>query len=159
MGELVFLGILMLASSGAFVQSFFFQQSKYDLSGGPGLFPRIIGAALFISCLILFVKLLVTKKYKDRKFVFLDLFKDSRGVFLAAAWVLAILINYLGFLISVSIYLLFTIHYMLFKTNGTLGGGKRIALRSICIVASVWAIEVLFIDAFKIMLPVGSLIS
>ena len=100
-----------------------------------------------------------TKKYKERKFAFVELFKDSRGVFLLMAWVLAILINYLGFVISVSIYLVFTVHYMLFKTNGSVGSVKRIALRSVCIVASAWAIQVLFIDAFKSMLPVGSLIS
>ena len=151
--EIVFLLILLGASVVFLGETYRYEVPSYDTSGGPAMFPRYVLIILCATIILLLIQLIVKKQGKT--FVFGELFRNERGVFLAALLMYVLLLNPVGFLASTIVFLLFTVNYLSRQYNGSLGSFKNTAVRSsICVLTAV-GVNYLFGNVFRIMLPTG----
>ena len=155
MGECIFLGILLVVSIGAFFLTGTFTPSPFDSSSGPAVFPRIASLGLAVCCVILLVEKIKKKEYKA-PFQFAKLFYGPAGAMIYSSLIFMVLMNYLGFMLSCALYLLFIVNYFKYQADGTLGSPAAVAVRSAGLAASAFLIAK-FINMANIMLPIGKL--
>ncbi len=153
--EILFLGILFIISGILFIQTLSYSVPSYDTSGGPALFPQYILILMMISIVVLIIQLLKNKSGKE--FVFLNLFRGLRGMFLLTIVLYLIALKFFGFFIATAIFLVFTVNYLTNEYTSSIGTVKQVIIRSVFLVAFTAAIYFLFGDIFKIMLPKASL--
>ncbi len=155
MGEIIFLGFLILLCALGFGESFTWNVMEGDTSGGAAFWPRMVMAALIICCVIQIIVVLRDKEQFKKKFVFLDLFYGHRGVFLLALVLYAVAIKPLGFLIATVLFLNIIVNLMYYFARGTLGKPAFIALRTVCLCAASYGVYYFFGSILRIMVPVG----
>lgn len=151
--ELVFLGVLFIFSGILLLQTFTYTIPSYDTSGGPALFPQYILILLMVCIIILSIQLVRNKE--GRHFIFLEIFKNIRGIFLFSIVLYLFALNLIGFLLGTSLFLLITVNYLTYEYTGKIGTKREILLRSLLIISIVLIVNFLFGDVFKIMLPKG----
>ncbi|MCF7943401.1 MAG: tripartite tricarboxylate transporter TctB family protein [Spirochaetia bacterium] len=154
--EIVFLSLLFAAAGVLFLQTLTYTTPTFDTSGGPALFPQYILILLMVSIGVLIIQLVIRKEGRD--FVFLELFRSLRGIFLLSIVLYLFALNYFGFYIATAIFLLFTVNYLTFAYTGTVGTWKRVVLRCILLLVIITVVNYLFGDLFNIMLPKGKLL-
>ena len=155
MGEVIFMGFLVLIGVLGLGESFTWKVMADDNSGGAAFWPRIIMVALIICCVIRIVQILRDPEQKKAKFVFLDLFHGHRGVFLLATVLYAVGIQVLGFLIATVLFLNIIVNLMYYFTKGNLGKPLNIVIRTICLCAAAYGVYYFFGSILHIMVPIG----
>lgn len=157
MGELIFLGIIVIISAIMFGMTYDFKVSILDKSGGAGLWPRIVIVFLIIMTIIRFIQVL---KEKDRQpFAFLELFRGMRLFFLLALGIYIILIKPLGYIIATLLFLFITVNLFYYKSNDHIGSFKSIIIRNMFIIGFVFGLYFFFANIVYIMLPKGLLLA
>jgi putative tricarboxylic transport membrane protein len=105
MGELLFMGSTAVVALGMLVMTVGFPVSIIDNSGGPALFPRIIIVLLIAFMLIRAVIVLKDKDLKNAPFIFSEMFKGARLIYLLGTLSYILLIKKVGFVIMTTLYL------------------------------------------------------
>jgi hypothetical protein len=155
MGELLFLSLLLAACGVMLAITFGFPLVQMDLSGGARIFPQLVLVLLAVSIVSRMVIILASGK-KER-FAFLEIFRGPRLFFIASLFVSIVTIRWLGFMISVSVFLVGSVNFNYWSVKGTLGGAKAIAARSLPMVALVVSLYFIFTKALTVLLPAGFL--
>jgi hypothetical protein len=153
--EIVFLLVLLGVSVVLLVQTTTYVTPKFDTSGGPALFPQYILILLMVSIVILIIQLAVRRE--GRTFVFLELFRSVRGIFLLSLALYLLALYYVGFFIATALFLFFTVNYLTYVYNGSTGTWKQVLLRCLLLLGIIVIVNYLFGDLFNIMLPKGRL--
>jgi len=143
----------MIISGYAFITTFTFKQFK-NVPVGPEFFPRYLSVFLFLLCLILLIKALLTKKENDTPAPAINFFaksEEGKGLRRMAACALVLLLliflwSYLGFLIATPIAV-FVLQYIL-------GNRKWVPMVIYSIVAPV-VIFLIFKFVLGIEMPLG----
>jgi hypothetical protein len=81
-----------------------------------------------------------------------------RGIFLLAIVIYLIALNYFGFVIATALFLLFTVNYLTYEYQGSIGNWKQILIRCFILMIILLSVYYLFGDVFNIMLPKGKLL-
>lgn len=153
MGEIIFLLVLIAISALGFIEAGTFPVSLFEKTGGPSLFPKVLFVGLAIFAV---VRIIVILKSKEKtKFVFLDLFKSTRGVFILASVIYVLVMEYLGYIISTALFLIVICNYLYWKRYDTKGTVKSIVLRNASMVLITFLLYVFFAKVMTINLPHG----
>lgn len=153
MGEIIFLLILIAISVLGFIEAGTFPVSIFEKTGGPALFPKILFVGLAIFAVIRIIMILRSKEKK--KFVFVELFQSTRGVFLLASVVYVLVMEYLGYIISTALFLVVICNYLYWKRHDTKGTVKSIILRNVAMIVITFLLYVFFAKVMTINLPQG----
>ncbi len=132
-----------------FITSYFFPKAPSSMFG-PGLFPMILASGLMIMSIILLVQTLLEKKNSNHSGIDIKSPEIRRSfTSLIATIIYVIAMNYLGFIVSTVIFLLFLMY--LLKNR------EYIKMIIVSIVVSI-AIQIIFKTVLHITLPSGFLI-
>ena len=153
MGEIIFLLILIAISVLGFIEAGTFPVPIFEKTGGPALFPKILFVGLAIFAVIRIIMILRSKEKK--KFVFVELFQSTRGVFLLASVVYVLVMEYLGYIISTALFLVVICNYLYWKRHDTKGTVKSIILRNVAMIVITFLLYVFFAKVMTINLPQG----
>lgn len=151
--EYVFLGIIAVFATLFLKDATQYKIASYDTSGGPGMFPTYILILLLVAVAALAIQKIIKK---DRtKFVFFELLKSERGIILGSLIVYLAVLSVIGFILSTSIFLMFTVNYLYFRGHAGFGAKKSIAIRSGFSVGIALIINYVFVNLMHVMLPSG----
>lgn len=154
MGELIFLALLMLLGAAFFGMSFEFKTSALDTSGGAAFWPRIVIGFLAIFLIIRAVE--VFREKEKRGFVFVELFQGPRLFFLLSLVGYIALFQYLGYIVSTTLFLLITVNIFYKITRDNFGTVWSILIRNAVAVIFSMAFYYFFAKVIHIMLPTGT---
>lgn len=157
MGEVIFLAVIGVLDVVMFGLTFAFPTSIIDQSGGPGLFPRLVLAGLLVLVVIRIAVILHSESERGRRFIFLEIFKGSRLVFLVVFVAYALLMTTLGFVLSTGVFLAVTILFLFRCQYQKWMGPKGIAATVIGSAVGALVIYLLFTRWFNVVLPAGLL--
>lgn len=153
MGELIFLGILLVVCIYFYTLTFGFAVSILDKSGGAAVFPRIVIVFLMV---FLIVRAVTVLKDKQRKpFAFKELFLGMRLFFFTSLICYILVFKFLGYVISTTLFLVVTINVFYFKTKKQLGSVQAIAVRNFMAIIFVLLMNYFFVHILHIVLPAG----
>lgn len=155
MGELVFLCFLEAVGIAAFILAFDFPRSIIDKSGGPAFFPQAVVGFLTLFVLIRVLQIIKTPKEKRGKFHFLEMFKGESLVYLIATLLVVILMRSLGFILTMSTYLIFLILFLHRRKRGSFASVKMTLIVVLGSIAGTVLIDYVFCDVMKVMIPRG----
>lgn len=155
MGELVFLALILVVCAVFYGMSFEFKTSVLDTSGGAAFWPRIV--IVFLACFVIIRGIQVIKNKGDRKFVFGELFRGSRLIFLLSLTGYIVLFKYVGYLISTMLFLLITVNVFYKITRDNFGSVRSIVLRNAAAVAFAFGCYFFFAKVVHIALPQGAI--
>lgn len=155
MGEIGFLAIFGVIAIFMYGMTGSFRISKMDISGGAALFPRII-IILFLICVI--VRIFQILRMKDKtEFIWKNIFKKGRLEFVIALIVYALILAPLGYIISTSLFLLFSVNLFYYLGYDNFGSAKQIVLRSSTLIIFTVALYFVFSNILMVGLPAGIL--
>ncbi|NQT58035.1 MAG: tripartite tricarboxylate transporter TctB family protein [Bacteroidetes bacterium] len=157
MGELIFMGITVLAAIGMFFMTSSFPVSIIDKSGGPALFPRIVIILLIIFMVIRAVIVMKDKELFKKQFVFTEIFKGSRLIYLLLTLAYILLIKQIGFVIMTAAYMYGLTQYLYYIQQDHMMTVKRNLITALGALAVTLGVYFLFSDALNIRLPLGIL--
>lgn len=155
MGEIVFLGLFLIACCYLLFLTFSFPVNILDKSGGAGLFPRIVLLFLMVFLIIRMVQLLCRKNKEP--FVFLEMFQGTRLFYLIGLAVYVAALKVVGYFICTVLFLGVTINLLYKQQKGGWGSIKAVVIRNVLIVAFVLAMNFFFAKVLHVMLPEGIL--
>lgn len=152
-GEIV--ALLLLACTGVayLVETFGYRVSRFERTGGPGVYPRIILYCLFFFIVLRMAQILWERK--NRAFVFFDLFHGSKGVFFFTFVLYIFLMPYLGYILSTTLYLVFASCFLTYLKEGSLGAKPRLILRSLFFFGTTMGIYWFFVLFLDVAVPAG----
>ncbi len=153
MGEIIFLLVLIAISALGFFEAAAFPSSIFETTGGPALFPKVLFVGLALFCVIRIIMILASKEKK--KFVFVELFKSTRGVFLIASVVYIVVMEYLGYIISTALFLIVICNYLYWKRYDSKGTVKSIVVRNLAMLGITILLYVFFAKVMHVNLPDG----
>lgn len=153
MGELAFLGILIVGGCYLFSLTYGFAVSPFDKSGGAALFPRIVIGILLVFALARVIQLLMKKK--KEKFVFSELFKGYRLFFFGSFVIYVLLLEFIGYIFASLLFLGITVNMFYRHVVGDFGPVKSIVIRNVAIVAFIILMDYFFASVLGIFLPNG----
>lgn len=151
--EYVFLGIIAVFATLFLKDATQYKIASYDTSGGPGLFPTYILILLLVAIAALVIQKIIKKD--KTKFVFFELLKGERGIILGSLIIYLAVLSVIGFILSTSIFLMFTVNYLYFRGHVGFGAKKSIAIRSGFSVGIALIINYVFVNLMHVMLPRG----
>lgn len=151
--EYVFLGIIAVFATLFLKDATQYKIASYDTSGGPGMFPKYILILLLVAVTALVIQKIIKKD--KTKFVFFELLKGERGIILGSLILYLAVLSVFGFILSTSIFLMFTVNYLYFRGHSGSGGRKSIAIRSGFSVGIALIINYVFVNLMHVMLPSG----
>jgi hypothetical protein len=155
MGELVFLSIIFLIGIVMFVMTSWFPESIIDHSGGPALFPRAVIAVLLCCLAIRIVQVLQTPKEKRKPFAFLEIFKGPSMIFILATILSFVVMHWLGFIISMGLYVPSLMLYYYRLQYGKKPTKKLVAIVIIFSIGGIVLFDYLFCNMLHVLLPKG----
>lgn len=155
MGELIFLGILMVICIYFYTLTFGFAVSVLDKSGGAAVFPRFV--ILFLTIFLVVRIVTILRQKQKQGFVFTELFKGMRLFFFASLIVYILAMKYAGYVLSTTAFLLVTVNCFYYKTKDNWGTAKSIAVRNVLLIGFALAMNYFFSNILHIMLPAGFL--
>ena len=100
MGELIFNALLAVVAVILYVLTFSFPTSIFDKSGGAAMYPRIVIVFLLALLLIRSLQILRSPEEKAKKFVFLEMFKGPRLIYILTTLAYFLLVKPVGFILS-----------------------------------------------------------
>lgn len=153
MGELVFLGTLLVVCIYFYALTFGFAVSILDKSGGAAVFPRIV--IVFLVVFLIVRALAVWKDQQKKPFAFKELFVGMRLFFFVSLIGYILAFKFLGYVISTTMFLAVTINVFYFKTKNSWGSVQAIAARSVLAVTFVLLMNYFFVHILHIVLPAG----
>lgn len=157
-GELIFLTLLEISAGYFLSMSGDFAVSMMDKSGGAGLFPAIVLKFLMVVIGIRIVLILAISENRKDEFVFLELFKGTRLFLLLTIIGYAIVVDFVGYMLSSIIFLLVTVNYFYYKVNGSFGNKKTIIVRNIIIIVFTILIFLFFTRILGAVLPTSRIL-
>lgn len=155
MGESLFLACLVAIAGTMFFETTHYPTAFLDKSGGPAVFPQLILIILVVFIALRFVAIL--RSGKQEKFVFMEMFRGIRLLFLVSLGLTILLMPSVGFVPMVSIFLIVTVHCFYFGTNGSFGSPTLIAVRSALLIGFTVGLYLFFQAALGVQLPAGIL--
>lgn len=155
MGEIVFLGLLLLFCGYLFFLTFSFPVNILERSGGAGLFPRIVLIFLMVFLIIRVVQILGQKK--KNPFVFAEMFQGTRLFYLIALVAYVAALKILGYFICTILFLGVMINVLYRQLKGEWGSPGTIAVRNVLIVVFAAVMNLFFANILHVLLPVGIL--
>ncbi|WP_428768670.1 tripartite tricarboxylate transporter TctB family protein [Treponema sp. HNW] len=151
MGELFFLGIILIICILFFFMTFNFPVSILDKSGGAGVFPRVVLIFLAVSIV---TRIFIILKDKEKKhFILFELFQGTQLKFFLSIAAYILLLNKLGYIIATLLFAYGTVNGFFYYTTGSSGSKKQILIRNICITLFVFFMHYFFSNILNIMLP------
>lgn len=155
MGEII--SLLLLAGFGVYyyVETLAYRVSRFERTGGAGVYPRMILACLFVFIALRVGQVLLSRE--RREFVFFNLFRGRRGVFFAAFLLYVLTMPHLGYIVGTVLYLFFASGYLVFLKEGRLGGWRRLAAGAALFLAVVGGIYWFFVIFLGVAVPAGLL--
>jgi hypothetical protein len=157
MGEVIFLGIVAIIAAIMLVLTATFPVSIIDHSGGPSLFPRLVIGLLFLFIIIRIIEILKTKKETRKPFVFTEIFKGPRLLFIIISIVAFILVSRLGFIITMSLYVPGMMIFFTYLNKKELPSKKEIIIMIFSCILFVVLFDYLFCTHLHVILPKGIL--
>lgn len=155
MGEIVFLVLLSGVAVVYLVEAFGYPMPKFEVSGGPAIYPKMI---LIIFLILVFVRLIQIITTKEKvKFVFIDLFTGTRGVFWISFLIYALTVKTIGYLIATIVFLIGMTEYFYYKKTNSFGTIRQIGLRTIGLIGFVVLLYWFFAVTMNVLLPKGVL--
>lgn len=155
MGELIFLGILMVICIYFYTLTFGFAVSVLDKSGGAAVFPRFVILFLVIFLAVRFI--MVLKEKQRKPFAFKELFTGMRLFFFVSLICYILALRYLGYLICTASFLMVTVNVFYYKTKDGWGPVRSIVVRNTMLAVFTFAMNYFFVRILHIMLPSGFL--
>lgn len=146
--------ILAVISFIMLIMTYSFPTSIIDQSGGAALFPRIVIFLLLFFMIIRVVEI-VRKKEWHKKFAFFEMFQGIRLIYLLSTLAFVLSIKNVGYIVSTSIYLIFTIIYFYKKEMGEKQTKKKLAVTIVLNIMLVIGVYYVFTDVLNILLPEG----
>lgn len=157
MGEVIFLGIVAIIAAIMLVMTASFPVSIIDHSGGPTLFPRLVIGLLFLFILIRIVEVLKTTKEDRKPFIFTEIFKGPRLLFIIISVIAFILVSRLGFIITMSLYVPGMMVFFTYLNKKALPSRKEIIVMIFSCIVFVILFDYLFCIHLHVILPKGIL--
>ncbi len=157
MGELIFMAIIAVIAVFMFFVSGSFPVSIIDKSGGASLFPRIVIVLLLFFMIIRTVIVLRNKEEREKVFVFFEMFRGARLVYLLGTLVYILLVEPLGFVITTSVYLFGMANFMYFKQKDSIMSLQRNGIIFASGVLISLGMYLFFTRVLSILLPQGIL--
>lgn len=157
MGEIIFMAIVAVIALIMFWLTGKFPVSIIDKSGGAALFPRIIIGLLLFFMIIRVVIVLRDEEKRKKAFVFLEVFKGSRLVYLLGTILYVALIKQVGFVIMTIAYLTGMTHYLHYKQKDKCIPLIKSSIIFVITVAVAVGIYLFFTSVLNIRLPQGIL--
>ncbi|MBC8452667.1 MAG: tripartite tricarboxylate transporter TctB family protein [Spirochaetes bacterium] len=157
MGELIFMGITALAAIGMFFMTSSFPVSIIDKSGGPALFPRIVIILLILFMIIRAVIVMKDKELWNKQFVFTEIFKGSRLIYLLVTLAYILLIKQIGFVVMTAVYMYGLTQYLYYIQQDHMMTVKRNLITALGALFVTLGVYFLFSDVLNIRLPLGIL--
>lgn len=155
MGEILFLGLLILFCGYLFFLTFSFPVNILERSGGAGLFPRLVLTFLMIFLIIRIIQI-VSQKQKS-PFVFTEMFQGTRLFYLIALVVYVGALKILGYFICTTLFLAVMINVLYRQIKGEWGSAGTIVIRNAMIVVFVTVMNFFFAGVLHVLLPTGIL--
>ena len=155
MGELIFLGILMVICIYFYTLTFGFAVSILDKSGGAAVFPRFV--IIFLAVFLVVRIISVLREKQKKPFAFKELFTGLRLFFFASLICYILALKHLGYLICTSVFLMVTVNVFYYKTKDNWGPVRSIVLRNVLLVVFTLVMNYFFVRILHIMLPSGFL--
>lgn len=157
MGELIFNAIVAALAIAMFAVSYTFPVSIIDKSGGAGLFPRAVVLFLLAFLLIRTLQILRSPEERARKFVFTEIFKGARLVYLLSTLAYFLLVKYVGFILTTVVYLAVMIVFFYKLQEGHLPSRRSTAVICVSSAAGAVLLDYLFCHLMGVLLPAGLL--
>lgn len=157
MGELVFMGITAAAAIAMFIMTASFPVSIIDKSGGPALFPRVVILLLLVFMIIRAVIVLRDRELFGKRFVFAEIFRGARLIYLLVTLIYILLIKQAGFVPMTAAYLYGLTQYLFYLQKGSRMSLRRNILTFIGCLALSIGMYLLFSGVLNILLPEGIL--
>ena len=155
MGESIFLASLAAVAGTMLFETMHYPTGALDRSGGPGIFPTILIAILLAFIALRLVAIIRSRK--QEKFVFMEMFRGIRLLFLVALGLTILLMESIGFVPMISLFLIVSVHCFYFAANDSWGSYRLIAVRSLVLVGFTVGMYVFFQAALGVQLPAGIL--
>ena len=153
LGEII--ALLLLAGTGVayFMETYGYRISRFERTGGPGVYPRAILTCLFIFILLRVVQILLSKE--NRAFVFFNLFWGKKGTFFGMFVLYILLMPFLGYIVATTAYLVAASTYLSYIKEGNLGSRRRLLVRSACFLGATFGIYQFFVVLLDVAVPSG----
>lgn len=156
MGEVIFLLILWIGSFYFFTLTAGFSISVLDKSGGAALFPRLILIFLMVVIGVRIIKLLLLIKNKENEdFVFVEMFKGTRLIYVGGLTLYVVLMPILGYILSTIVFMVGMMNIFYYNVHKSLGTLKAIIIRNILAILLVIAVNIFFKNILGVYLPSG----
>ena len=152
---MIFLLLLAGLDLYYFAETFSYRKPLYDNTGGPAVFPRVILILLLICLAVRIIQIVVRKE--KRRFIFLDLFKGSTGVFLFAFAGYILCMEFLGMILDTVLYMGFISHYMIYQRDGSIGSLRSAAVHMAVYILMAAALYWFFSGVMNVAVPKGLL--
>ena len=157
MGELIFNALLAVVAVILYVMTFDFPTSIFDKSGGAAMYPRIVIIALLFLLVIRSVQILRSPEEKKRKFVFFEMFRGSRLIYILTTFAYFLLVKRIGFIVCTVVYLIGMILYFYTLQEQKHPSAKVALIVVAAVIPSVVALDYLFCELMGVLLPTGIL--
>lgn len=157
MGELIFNALLAVIAVILYVMTFDFPTSIFDKSGGAAMYPRIVIIALLILLAIRSVQILQSPEENKRKFVFFEMFRGSRLIYILTTFAYFLLVKRIGFIVCTVVYLIGMILYFYTLQEQKHPSTKMVLIVAVAVIPSVVALDYLFCKLMGVLLPAGIL--
>lgn len=157
MGELLFMALMGALAIIMFFISGSFPVSIIDKSGGAALFPRIVVILFLFFMAIRTVIVLRDGEARKKAFVFLEIFKGDRLIFLLGIIGYIALVKPVGFVIATSLFLAGMSNFLYFKQRDSLMTLKRNIIGISAGIAISLGMYLFFTRVLSILLPQGVL--
>ncbi len=157
MGELIYMAIIAVIAIFMFIVSGSFPVSIIDKSGGASLFPRVVVVLLLCFMAIRTVFVLRDKELREKTFIFLEIFKGPRLVYLLGTFTYILLIQPLGFVITTSLYLFGMSNFMYYKQKDSIMSMQRSSIIFFSGLTVSLGMYLFFTRVLSILLPQGIL--
>ena len=119
------------------------------------MYPRIVITILVILLIIRTIQILSSEEEKQRKFVFLEIFKGPRLVYFLVTLAYFLLVKYVGFILMTIAYLIFMILFFYRLQEEKNPSRKTISIVSVTVICGVILLNYVFCDVLGVLLPVG----
>lgn len=155
MGELIFNALLAVVAVILYVLTFSFPTSIFDKSGGAAMYPRIVIIFLLVLLAIRTLQVLRSPEEKARKFVFLEMFKGPRLVYILTTLAYFLLVKPVGFILATIVYLIWSISYFYYLQEEKRPSGKVISIICAAVIPGVVILDYVFCKVLGVLLPAG----
>jgi len=157
MGELLFLFGLVVVAGYYYYESLSYTTTRFERTGGPAVFPQIVIYGLLFFILLRVIQIFIKKD--KTKFKWFSIFKGTRGIFFISFVFYVLLMQFLGFILAGSLFLITISTYMYKQVENSvqLFAFKDFGIRSLIMISFVIFVNYFFAVALNVQVPKGIL--